>query len=164
MNTMREIVETNEKISEAKTLLKTLKEEESAYLLERETKALLVIQKVLGESSKLVSEIRENYKIVQDVQKNVLEQIKFLVENRESLAKDVAEFEKLVYEQSKSFSEQEKELKNLFRDVKIEQEQLESDKKTLAREKTLLKEEKRKIDDQRGVVERMIERLKQKRI
>lgn len=164
MDSVRALAETNMQISEAKTLLFKMREEEKAYIASRSNKALTEIQKIFDESSELVQGIRSNYKEVNDVTKEASILTTSLLEARENLTILIKDFEEHSKHWEKQVKEREKVFEDIKKDIKKDQVTIANDKKSIEKQKTLLKEEQRKIEDQRATLERAIERLKQGRI
>lgn len=164
MDSVRALAETNIQVSQAKTLLFKMKEEEKQYIAEREAVALNSIQKIFDESSEVIKSVRSNYQEVNDILKESRELTKFLTEIHNNFIKLLEEFEKAKLVWNDQVSNVENEFNSIKKEIKIDQITIINDKKSIEKQKVLLIEEQRKINDQRGTLERAVERLKKGRL
>ena len=72
MEALKALADANVKVSEVRGTIAKLKSEESAYLEEREKKALERIQIILDESESVLKEALSNYKAIHQFAKTLL--------------------------------------------------------------------------------------------
>ncbi len=164
MDALKALSSVNLKVSEARNSLTKLQEEETEYLVSREKKAVDRIQQVLTQSHSLVEETNKNYEIIQDFARSVSEGAEFLSGAREKFNELVAAKEKKYQLWENSIKNQEETIVSLLKGLKIQEVDVLSAKSVLDAESRKLKLDITKFNDERGIVERQIERLKEKRI
>jgi paraquat-inducible protein B len=81
MESLNALVQANLGVSDAKNKLVKLKEEEGAYLAEREEKALARIQSILDESTDILTKIDTNYAEIKHIHETVSSIATFLEES-----------------------------------------------------------------------------------
>lgn len=160
MEALKGLASVNIQISEARNALFALQEQETEYLVSREKKAMARIKAVLDQSHELVEETNKNYEVIEDFGRSVTEGVEFLCETRQALEKLTEAKEKHYERWQNDLKEQEQEIQRLRNNLKIELSTVESAKQQLEVAKINLRKEKRKLDDERGTLDRAIERLK----
>lgn len=161
---MKEMAEANIQISEAKNTLFKVQEEETEYLVAREEKALVKIQKVLEDSTELLTQTYENYEEIHSFLRTVSEYAKFIKDTHQNFQQMLAEFHERNAEWDKEAELEHEKAKTLKREIKIDKIQIENDRKSIERGKKLLAEERIKIEDERSTLKRAVERLKDNKI
>lgn len=164
MDAFRELAETNMKIGEAKNSLAKVKEAEEAYLKERDEKATERIQKIIEDSRDLLKEVKENYGEIHNLANTASSFAGFLLEMSDTfvgLLADFQEKDKLWNEKTKR---QEEEFEQVRNEIRADKVKIKNDLEAITRKKQLLAEDRRKLDDERGTLERAINRLKEGRI
>ncbi len=163
MEALQALAKATMDISEANNTLRKIREEETEYLVSREKKALVRIQEVLDISHNLVEETNKNYESIQELAKTI-------TEGAELLASATDSFFSLIETKDNKFKEWENAVKNqeetvvsLRNGLKVEATAIESAKSQVQKDKDELLKERRKLDDERGTLDRAIERLKNNR-
>lgn len=154
----------NMRVSEAHNALSKLKDEEKAYIAEREGRFMERIAQILEESEDVLKEAGKNYDEVKSLVQIATDFTQFIVESVEEIASARIVFEEKTKQFDKSVEKRENEIEELRKAIKLDRTQIENDKKTLENNRELLKREKKKVQDERAVIERAIIRLKEGRI
>lgn len=164
MEALQALARANLDISEARNTLLKLQETETEYLVSREKKALDRVQKTLELSHNLVEETNKNYESIQDLAKMVAQGFTILDEASKA-------FSQLVEARDKKFELWERDITNQETTVaasrnalRVELSELDSQKSQLKSVTLGLAQDKRKFQDEKGIVERQIQRLKENRI
>lgn len=161
---MKALADTNVKVSEARVALSNIKEEESKYLVEREKKALLVVDKVLADSATILAEARGNYEQVMSLHKTVSEFSDFLKQEYESFKSLIAQFDERSNAWDLAASKREASMAELKVQIDSDKIRIKNDAEGVERDRQMLAIDRKKLNDDRGVVERAIIRLKEGRI
>lgn len=138
MNSIRVLAETNMKISEAKSALNKLQEEETDYLLAREKKFMSQVDKNLQESRHILEEIGNNYQGVHDLYDSTKQFCDVLVEMYGKFHKMTEDFTKRTLAWEERIKDQQQAIDQMKREVKIDKVQIENDKKSLETKKKSL--------------------------
>lgn len=164
MDSLEALANMNMKISETRANLVKLKELEMLYIAAREKKAVARIHVVLEESRTLLEQTKANHDGVKEFAKEVGEFASFFSGAYREFESMVRDFEAKNKLWEVGVKKREEELAFLRRDIETEKVRIVNSKKSLDSQMKVLNEEQRHITDQRGVLERMIERLGQNRI
>jgi hypothetical protein len=151
-------------VSEARATLASLKEMESKYLIEREKKSIEIIDKVLAESVSILNEAKDNYSQIISLYNTVNEFSIFLKSEYESFKLLISNFDEQNKLWNSQISEREKVIDNLKIEINCDRIRIKNDSESIVRDKERIAIDRIKLNDERGVVERMIERLKLNRI
>lgn len=152
MKIVKELADTNIKISEAKNILFKLQENETEYLEGREKKALHKIQEVLTNSAELLDQTQKNYESVHEFCKTISDYSDFLQDTHGKLQSLIELFNKrnelweenirkqdeesarqknIIKQDTKSIEEREKRINVAREDIKKEREHIQSQQATL---------------------------------
>lgn len=164
MESLRALAETNVKIGEAKNTLLKIKEEEATYLEEREKKATLRIEKIVQESKEIIDTAYKNYKEIQGLLNTVTLFNDFLSEAYDSFSILVKTFDEKNVLLENKISLQEKEIEKQKQNIENDKIRILNDKASIENKNILLEKDRKKITDDRGTLERAINRLKENRI
>lgn len=161
---MKVLADISMQISATRNTLSKLEETETEYLVLREKKALDRISKLLEDSRELLNETHSNHEEIKQFSNTVLSSANYVSEVQEKFHHLWDAFEKRNSAWEKEIKIQEKEAQKIKDEFKAERIAIENSKVSLKKSHELLATEKRKIEDQRGVLVRMIQRLGKNRI
>ncbi len=161
MESLNAIVQANLKVSEAKNLLTKLQEEETEYLVSRETKAMERITAVFEGSQQTILDAHENYASISEMTKSISGFVAFLAESVEKLEKLKELYDARTEAWENKVKTDEARLAELQRLVHVDKITLKNDKESLGKKEKTLKEFERKLEDERGVLERTVKRIKE---
>lgn len=161
MDALTALAETNVLVSRSREVFNTLKAEESAYIVEREAKALARIQAVLTESKEVLNETLQNYNALHELANNTAIYSQFLDEAYEEFKKLKENFLLTTQEWESDIKDVEEHLSEVKKQIKIDTIRIKKDQESIERQKKNLKDEERRIKDQRETLERAFNRLKQ---
>lgn len=164
MDSMRALADTNIKVSEARVALSNIKEAESKYLAEREQKALLVVDKAIKDSAELLAEAKGNYQQIIDLYRTMSEFSAFLGKEYESFKSLMTEFDERSRAWEAAASKREAAISELRVQIEADKVRIKNDSAAVAADRERLAVDRIKLNDDRGVVERAINRLKENRI
>jgi paraquat-inducible protein B len=164
MEALNALVQANLSVSDAKNKLVKLKEEEGAYLAEREEKALARIQSVLDESSEILMKIDTNYAEIKHIYQTVSSISAFLEESYTGLRGLRLLFDEKTQLWEAEIAKKEKNIEELKENLKVQTTFIENEKIALKNKEKSLKALERKLNDERGTLERAVARLKEGRI
>lgn len=164
MDSLKALADTNMKIGEARGTLVKLQEVETGYLVEREAKAVAVIQKVVENSADLLKEVKTNYREVHDLCSVASSFAEFLVEAYGSFSALKTAFDEKSTLWEAQVKEKEAEFAEIRKQIKQDNVLLANDKESLEKAKKALDIDRKKVVADRGEVERAIKRLKENRI
>lgn len=152
MDSMKELADTNIKISEAKNLLFKLQEDETQYLVVREKKALEKIQKALDDSKELLDKTHKNYEKIHEFCQSVSSYADFLSEthkkfqemlevfksrnqiwdgNAKQHYEELARQRKIVEQDTQAIEQREKQIKEAQEGLEKDRKRIESLQATL---------------------------------
>lgn len=159
MKALKALSDIQLKISDARTSLTKLQEDETSYLILREQKAVEKIVAVLEESKGLINESNKNYK-------GVLELHALVSEFAKNVEKAHISFE-MVFEDFKNKSEQKEteidakmaEIAEMHKVIKVARVNIEGDKKAIEEEYKVFEQKMVVLKDREGVVDRETRRL-----
>ena len=164
MDSVKELADTNIKISEAKNILFKLQGDEKSYLDSREVKALEVVQKVLNDSAELLKEAKGNYLEIHELCTTANQFVQFLLEGYaqfQNIVKDFNEHSEL-WEQK--IRKREGDLAEVRRGLEVDKTVMANDRKSLETAKKQFLNDKKKLESDQGTLQRAIKRLKENRI
>lgn len=164
MESIKALADVNMKISEAQNLLFKLQEDETAYLVLRETKAVGQIKQVVEESQAMLKEADLNHGQIKELLTEVSQFVDKLLKIQENFHQLFAEFEERNVEWEKDISRQQEEIAEIRKNQKVQQVQIESEFKNIVAANKNLADGQKKLNSERGTLERAIQRLKQGRI
>jgi hypothetical protein len=164
MESLKALSDINLKVSEAKNLLFKLQEDETAYLVTREQKAMDRIQKVVEESQCLVLEADQNHAQIKALIVEVSAFVEHLLRIQANFQGLLAEFEERNVQWERDIGKQQDDIVEIRKAIKIETNQVENDRKNVELARKKLTEDQKKLDSDRGTLERAIKRLKENRI
>lgn len=164
MEALQSLAKTNVAVGEVRGILVKMKAEESAYLTERENKALAQVQKILEESQDTINEAFSNYEEIKKFASDASDFATALVESYKEFQALQETFEEYTKEWHLNIEATEKHLNDLKLKIKIDRKQLDSDKEWVRKQEKNIADEKRKIQSDRGALDRAIKRLKENRI
>lgn len=159
MESLAALANMNLKISEARNTLSKLESLEEAYLTKREQKALARVAKALEESKGLQAETRKNHEEIKNLSDTITSSAGFLATVYKDFEVLMAKLDARNKAWEAGVKKQEAEIDFMKRDINTERVRIANTKESLERQKVLLSEEKIRINDQRGVLERMVERI-----
>lgn len=164
MESLKALSDINLKVSEAKNLLFKLQEDETAYLVTREEKAMDRIQKVVEESHSLVQEADKNHAQIKALIVEVSAFVEHLLQIQENFQGLLAEFEERNIDWERDIGKQQDDIAEIRKGLKLEKVQIENDLKNINVARKKLAEDQKKLDSDRGLIDRTIKRLKENRI
>lgn len=164
MESVKALADLTIKISDAKNILTTLQESETAYLVEREQTAITRIKKILEDSSDLISQAHKNYEDIQGLSNEVSGFCVFIGEIHDSFSESISEFREYQQEWDNYISEREKQVADFRKSVEIDSQLLENERKNIESGKKSLEVERIKLEDERETLRRAIQRLKKNKI
>ena len=162
MEALKKLAETNLLISDAKNALFKLRDEETAYLSEREKKTLDRIQKMFDESEELLNQTKGNYSELSALLNNISDLSRFIVEMQGNFGKMIADFDERDVLWQQKVALKEKSLTELARKIQIDQAVIASEKKNILADRKNIAEQNQKINDKWAEIERELKRLKEK--
>lgn len=162
MEKVKELASTNMKISEAKNLLFKLQEDETAYLVEREKKALNKIDEVLKDSQKILKETHSNYAEVHEFCQTIVSFVDFLHSAQDTFKEMLTEFRERDDEWQKEFNVQQEKSIEIKKILGIERINIEKEKKWIENERKKLSDERSRISSQQHQIKVALELLKRK--
>lgn len=164
MQALKALSDVNIKISEAHNLLQKLQEQETEYLVIRETKALDRIQKTIDDSASLIKIADENYGQIKTFTRSIGSFIDHLTKLTDEYNQLIAEFEARNTKWEQGIGKQQDEIDWQIRHLKVQQVTIENDRKSLELERSKLVEAQKKLHSDRGTLDRAIKRLKEGKI
>ena len=164
MEALKALADANVKVSEVRGTIAKLKSEESAYLEEREKKALERIQIILDESESVLKEALSNYKAIHQFAKDTTELADFVHESYEDFTKLKETFHDYTKAWEENIKRKEISLAELQKKIKIDKVQVENDKEAVRVAEKRVALDRIRNRDERGTLERAIIRLKENRL
>jgi len=164
MESAKALADMNMQVSAAKALLTRLEGEEEAYLALREEKAQKRVQEVLEESKELIDQTGRNYDEVKQYADSLTKVAKAISSVYEELDQTLVSFYGKMEAWDKMVEKQHEELSTLKQAVKVQQVKQDNDRVSLENRAKTLETWETKLKDERGTLDRAIERLKQGRI
>jgi len=164
MEALESLAKTNVAVSDARTILTKLKEEESAFLNKREEKALAQVKKIHNESEEVLREAFSNYEEIKKFGSSVADVLAFLLEAQNDFQALQTKFEEYTNVWKKNIDDAEKQLNNIKKQLKTDQTQLKNDQTALEKAQLRITEDKIKLVDERETLDRAITRLKEGKI
>lgn len=153
MDSLKELADTNVKISEAKNLLFKLQEEETDYLIAREKKAMDKINNVLLESKELLEQTHSNYNEVHQFCQTVsgyVDSMTLLYQRFQDM-NQVFHSKNEIWEENLKIINQ--ELADQRHEIQRDKKQIEEREKAIAEQKESIKRELELIESRRQALE-----------
>jgi thioester reductase-like protein len=138
-DTLKLLADTNIKISDAKDTLNKLQDSESEYIISREEKVTEAINKLLEESSELLSQVHTNYQKVNDFCTVVSSYYDFLKEIH-------TKFEKMLDTSKKRDELWEENIRNQNQSIANQRKIIEEDRKRLDSDEENIKNKKKQLE------------------
>lgn len=160
MEALKALSEMNLKVSEAKRNLIELEETETEYLVKREKKALLTINRAYEDSKQLIDETKNNYQKIREVLGLISESTTFISEMQGKFKSLISDFEAQCVEWDKKYQEEIRELSEVRQQVKVDRIKLESERKVIERERKALENEKKVIESRQTQIKSALELIK----
>lgn len=159
MDSLKQLAETNLKVSESRVNLSKLQEEEETFIVDREKRTVERVNKVLADSKEIIEEANNNYTAVQELTSVAKDFASYLSEAFNSFrgVRDAHKENQDVWE--KHVTDTEEKLSETRKILQIDRKILEIDKETLKKTRQELKKEKQKIDEEWEEVKREKVRL-----
>lgn len=150
MTALKALAETNIQVSQAKESLFSLQNTETAYIKEREERAIEKIREAVSQSQELLSEVSQNYGKVKELSDCTSELAISLVEIHEIFQKLLLDFTEKNDAWEKNLNIQLQEISDLRQDIRSDQIRIENDKKGVNRAKKLISDEKLVIESRQA--------------
>jgi hypothetical protein len=141
MEVLKELADTNIKISENKNIISKLQEEETEYLILREKKAVQQINQVLLDSKDLLEQTKENYEEVHIFCQTITEYSKSLKEAHTKFDKMLSDFREKDKEWEEEVKKQREEIEKIKQAIEIEKTTIKNDKKYIEKANENIKKE-----------------------
>lgn len=164
MDSMKALADTNVKVSEARAIFEDIKKTESVFLVERERKALIIIDKVIVDSKTILDEAKGNYDQVMDLYRTISEFSEFLSKEYTSFKSLLDDFDRRNIEWTAQTNLRQTEIDAIMVQINSDKVRIKNDREGIDRDRDKLAIDRKKLNDDRGVVDRAIIRLKQNRI
>lgn len=152
-NTLKQLADTNVKVSEAKDVLERLKSMEVEYLESREKKVRDKVQKVLNESKDLLEETRKNYQSINTLCDTVVSYVDFIKEIQGKLENLQKERDKVNTLCEENITLQKKELSELRKTVDQDTRLLKEREEVLSQVSDRLQKEKALIESRQQALQ-----------
>lgn len=160
MEALQALADTNMKIGEARNTLSLLKAEETAYLTQRELKALETVQIILNESEEVLKLSFSNYEQVKKLANDASNFAQSLAESYQEFENLKVTFDKYTTAFEDSIKLKETELADIKNLMKLDKAQMKAEQDAINRAYKNIAVEKVKIKDSRETLERAFNRLK----
>ena len=160
MDSLTALANTNIAISQAKATLEALKSEESAYIQDREQRAVAKIQSILTNSKEVLTESLQNYLSVHELSKTAGEFAQKIQDVYAQFGKLQETFAEATSEWEKEISDSQIILNEIKRLNKIDKIQIKNDQEAIVRQRKLLHDSEVKLASDWGTLERELIRLK----
>ena len=157
MTGMKALAETSMKISEAKGILFKLQETETAYLIEREKKAIVKIQQSFEQSQNLINETNENYEEVRRFYKIVSSFSEGLTGIYDKFEVIVKDFSERTEAWENKINTQQDEILEKTKEIKEERVKMENERKNLIKKETSLKNLETHLSSRQSTLEKSYE-------
>lgn len=164
MEALKALSDLNIKISEARSTLFKIQEDETAYLMRREQAALDRIEEAVTKSRDLINLVDENYAQIQELTNGVTDTIKNLWEYHKELYSYQEDFERRNQEWEKRIGKQLDDIEEQKKNLLIRKAAIENDKKGAEEERKKLVEDQKKLHKDRMSLNNAIIRLKKGKI
>ena len=164
MDALSGLASLNMKISDARSSLLKIEEQESDYIKEREVRVSKKITDLLEESAGILKKVSENYEEVHEFVGIVTGFSDFLEQSHERLQKLRKTQENNEEEWSKTIEKQQKEIDAIKDGIKVDRTVLDKDKESLLRKEQSLRKLEKQLQDKEGAINRKITRFKEGRI
>lgn len=164
MEALKALADANVKVGEIRGIIAKLKLEESAYLEEREKKALARVQRILEESESVLKESLANYEAIHQFAKDTTELADFVQESYGEFKTLQTTFNEYTVAWESNISAKEKALSDLQKKIKIDRVQVDMDREAVRAAEKRVAIDRIKNRDERETLERAIKRLKENRI
>lgn len=162
MDSMKILAQTNVQISEAKNVLFKLQETETEYLVEREKKAMDMIQGFLESSAGLVQQIKNNHGEVQEFHRTVSEISSFISKVQVNILSLFEEFTKRSDVWDAEYARQLASLAEIKKELGVQSMQNKNDAAANKISLKLISEANAKIESRQSQIKSALEVLKQK--
>lgn len=153
MDGMKALAETNMKISEAKSILFKLQEDETSYLEIREKKSLDRIQKNLEDSKKLIEETKGNYNESHQIHAVASSLSDLIMRVFGKLRSSIEDFDQRQEDWEREIGRQSDEIADQRKEIKLESNRIENEKKNLKNKEIKLKEMESHLDSRQRTLE-----------
>lgn len=164
MEALKFLAETNLKIGEAKTLLQTLQEDETKYLVGRENKVLARISVLLDDSAAILAESSGNYEKVKELYEAVCSFADLLAHAHDDFkAFEEQSLEKIALEEAR-LRNIEGTIADQRQQINVDRVKIENWTKSLNQREEKLIDDTRKVASDRAAVDNAIKRLREGRI
>lgn len=164
MEALKALADANVKVSEIRGIIAKLKSEESAYLEEREKKALERVSKILEDSETVLKEALANYEAIHQFAKDTTELADFVQEAYGEFKALQTTFHTYTAAWESNISAKETALQDLNKKIQIDRVQVEKDREGVRAAEKRVAIDRIKNRDERETLERAIKRLKENRI
>lgn len=164
MDSIKALADMTIQISEARNTLIELQNTETEYIEEREEKTIEQIQAIFDKSNDLIDKIHNNNEEVKTLYSVVSGYKDFLDEGQGKFTKLLEEFNERSSLWSKFVEEKYEEFGKLEQKTKQDKKQIEADRKDIEIKKEEIRKAQIKIEDDRQIIKRAVERLKNKQI
>lgn len=160
METLQKLAQTNLEISNAKNALYLLKQDENAFIEEREKKTLERLEQLFRDSEDIINKTKGNYDEVSELLTTVTEFSKFVAESQGNLHNIFTLFEEREGVWQEKVAKHEAAIADVQRGIIVQQVFLSNEKKNIQKGWDDLAVERVKIKDAWGEIERELKRLK----
>jgi len=159
-NAIKELADTNMKISEAKNSLSKLKDIEVSYIEEREKKTINKIDNILKDSQDVLDKVKENYSSAHDLHNSAIVMSSSVEELTEKLIKLVDLFNENSTNWDKEVESKEKELLSIKNQLKTYKTKIDNDRLALLSKEKTIKQKERFVNDKYETLLRAIKRTR----
>lgn len=159
MDAMKDLAQTNIKVSEARNLLFKLQEDETSYLEMREKKVMNRINFTIEESRKVIEETKSNWTEIKSLYTVASDMVSTLNKLSLSLTESVTDFIEMNEQWERDIGKQQDDLEEIRRELKIENSVIENDKKDIKRHRKLIEEEKTLIESRQAQIKSALREL-----
>lgn len=160
MDSLKALTDTNMKVSEAKGALMKIKEMESAYLADREKKAVTVVTDALAQSEQILNDTTKNYAEVRELATTAWGLADKVVRMHDEFAEIMGLFDQKSALWEAQTEAQKASFVLLNKQISLDRAHLANDREAIDARTKRLTERERKLADDRGALERAITRLK----
>jgi Asp-tRNA(Asn)/Glu-tRNA(Gln) amidotransferase C subunit len=152
MESLKALADINLKVSEARNLLTQLEEEETEYLVKRETKVMDRIKKTVADSQAMVKEADDNYSQIGELLQEITSFCSNIVKIQEQFNEILEVFNERNELWEKNIGEQQDNISEVRKQIKMHTVIIENDKKSLSSTKKLLESQRIHIESQQAAL------------
>lgn len=159
-DSIKELAEIQQNISLGQVQLIEIQKTSEAYMLARESEAIMRVSKILEDSKKSLDEISKNHRELtayKDSLADVYSDIKVFSEDLLTL---FAALNTRLRESDVLMEQKREDIETMLKDIKIQRVRLQEDRKQMDREKITMRDAKRLMVDRQAMLEREFEELK----